>query len=130
MLVLRWAGSDDRRKVFAYKFTAEAIAWPSAPSSRASSSDLSRVDGMTFAFITAGAGFAISALLIHVAGIGAPAEVAPDLAAGEAETRVSTVEALRRIFAVPAPALDRRRAVALALGFYAQVRVRSARLTP
>ena len=75
---------------------------------------------MTFAFVAAGAGFAISAVLIHVAGIGAPSEVAPDLAAGEAEARLGTIEALRRIFAVPALRWTAVVAVALALGFYAQ----------
>src|SRR6478735_2839865 len=83
VLVLRWAGSDDRRKVFAYKFTAEAIGMAVGAFVAGQFVDLSRTDGMTFAFVAAGVGFAISAVLIHVAGIGAPSEVAPDLAAGE-----------------------------------------------
>ncbi|KRF38723.1 MFS transporter [Terrabacter sp. Soil810] len=120
VLVLRWAGSDDRRKVFAYKFTAEAIGMAVGAFVAGQFVDLSRTDGMTFAFVAAGAGFAISAVLIHVAGIGAPSEVAPDLAAGEAETRLGTMEALRRIFAVPALRWTAVVAVALALGFYAQ----------
>jgi len=75
---------------------------------------------MTFAFIAAGAGFALSAVLIHVAGLGAPKEVAADLAADGAEARVGTAEALRRIFAVPALRWTAVVTVALALGFYAQ----------
>src|SRR6478735_6615232 len=102
VLVLRWAGSDDRRKVFAYKFTAEAIGMAVGAFVAGQLVDLSRTDGMTFAFVAAGVGFAISAVLIHGAGIGAPSEVAPDLAAGEAETPTGTMEALRRIFAVRA----------------------------
>jgi MFS family permease len=120
VLVLRWAGSDDRRKVFAYKFTGEAIGMAVGAFVAGQFVDLSRADGMTFAFIAAGAGFAISAVLIHVAGIGAPSEVAPDLAAGGAEARLGTMEALRRIFAVPALRWTAVVAVALALGFYAQ----------
>jgi Na+/melibiose symporter-like transporter len=118
--VLRWAGSDDRRKVFAYKFTAEAIGMAVGAFVAGQLVDLSRTDGMTFAFVAAGVGFAISAVLIHVAGIGAPSEVAPDLAAGEAETPTGTMEALRRIFAVRALRWTALVTVALALGFYAQ----------
>src|SRR6478735_6001811 len=120
VLVLRWAGSDDRRKVFAYKFTAEAIGMAVGAFVAGQLVDLSRPDGMTFAFVAAGVGFAISAVLIHGAGIGAPSEVAPDLAAGEAETPTGTMEALRRIFAVRALRWTAIVTVALALGFYAQ----------
>ncbi|GAB3879185.1 MFS transporter [Terrabacter terrigena] len=120
VLVLRWAGSEDRRKVFAYKFTAEAIGMAVGAFVAGQFVDLARPDGMTTAFVAAGAGFGLSAAIIHLAGIGAPAEVTPDLAAGEAEQRLSTVEALRRIFAVPALRWTAVVAVALALGFYAQ----------
>src|SRR6476469_1349841 len=107
VLVLRWAGSDDRRKVFAYKFTAEAIGIAVGAFVAGQLVDLSRTDGMTFAFVAAGVGFAISAVLI-------------DLAAGEAETPTGTMEALRRIFAVRALRWTAIVTVALALGFYAQ----------
>ena len=120
VLVLRWAGGDDRRKVFAYKFTGEAIGMAVGAFVAGQFVDLSRADGMTFAFVAAGVGFALSAAIIHVAGIGAPAELAPDLAAGHAESRPGTLEALRRIFAVPALRWTAVVAVALALGFYAQ----------
>src|SRR3954468_20691466 len=120
VLVLRWARSTDRRKVFAYKFTAESIGMAVGAFVAGQLVDLSNADGMTFAFLAAGAGFALSAVLIHVAGLGAPKEVAADLAVDGAEARVGTAEALRRIFAVPALRWTAVVAVALALGFYAQ----------
>ena len=120
VLVLRWVDGTDRRKVFAYKFTGEAIGMAVGAFVAGFVVDLSRADGMTFAFIAAGAGFAISAALIHVAGIGAPTAVPTDLAAGDAETRVGTLEGLRRIFAVPALRWTALVTVTLALGFYAQ----------
>ena len=120
VLVLRWTPSDDRRKVFAYKFTGEAIGMAVGAFVAGQFVDLDRADGMVFAFSAAGLGFAVSAALIHVAGIGAPNDLAPELAAGEAEMRLGTMDALRRIFAVPALRWTAVVAVALALGFYAQ----------
>jgi MFS family permease len=120
VLVLRWTPSDERRKVFAYKFTGEAIGMAVGAFVAGQFVDLDRTDGMDFAFVAAGLGFAVSALLIHVAGIGAPTDLAPELAAGEAETRLSTMDAIRRIFAVPALRWTAVVAVTLALGFYAQ----------
>lgn len=120
VLVLRWAGHHDRRKVFAYKFTAESIGMAVGAFVAGQLIDLSRVDGMTLAFVAAGVGFALSAGIIRVAGIGAPADAEVEVAAGEAEPRVSTVEALRRVFAVPALRWAAVVTVTLALGFYAQ----------
>ena len=120
VLVLRWAGHADRRKVFAYKFTAEAIGMAVGAFVAGQLVDLHRTDGMTLAFVAAGVGFALSALIIRVAGIGAPSEVDADVAPAEAEARVSTLEALRRVFAVPALRWVAVVTVALALGFYAQ----------
>ncbi len=120
VLVLRWAGSADRRKVFAYKFTGEAIGMAVGAFVAGQFVDLSRSDGMVFAFIAAGLGFAISSGLIWVAGIGAPAQVEADVAPDEAESRVSTIDAMRRVFAIPALRWTALVAVTLALGFYAQ----------
>ncbi|MEO7447229.1 MAG: MFS transporter [Humibacillus sp.] len=123
VLVLRWTPTADRRKVFAYKFTGEAIGMAVGAFVAGQLVDLDRPDGMVFAFIAAGLGFAVSAAIIHVAGIGAPSEDAAEFAAGAAgaaEARVGTMEALRRIFAVPALRWTAVVAVALALGFYAQ----------
>ena len=120
VLVLRWVSGTDRRRVFAYKFTGEAIGMAIGAFVAGYVIDLGRPDGMTFAFVTAAVGFAISAVLIHVAGIGAPRTVDTDVAAGDAEAPVSTLEGLRRIFAVPALRWTAVVTVALALGFYAQ----------
>ncbi|MCU1538928.1 MAG: major facilitator superfamily 1 [Humibacillus sp.] len=120
VLVLRWTPTAERRKVFAYKFTAEAIGMAVGAFVAGQFVDLDRPDGMVFAFLTAGLGFAVSAAIIHVAGIGAPSEDAAEVAAGLTEARVGTGEALRRIFAVPALRWTAVVAVALALGFYAQ----------
>jgi MFS family permease len=126
VLVLRWTPTADRRKVFAYKFTGEAVGMAVGAFVAGQFVDLDRPDGMVFAFVAAGVGFAVSAAIIHVAGMGAPAEGAADDVAGVAgvtgavEVRISTMEALRRIFAVPALRWAAVVAVALALGFYAQ----------
>src|SRR6476659_4907780 len=86
VLVLRWTRSDDRRKVFAYKCTGEAIGMAVGAFVAGLFVDLDRTDGMVFAFLAAGVGFAVSAALVHVAGIGAPTHLAAELEAGQAET--------------------------------------------
>ena len=120
MLVLRWVAPEERRKVFAYKFTAEAVGMAIGAFVAGMFVDLSRPDGMRMAFATAGAGFVVSAVLIYLAGLGAPVEVPSDLSAGDAETHIGTLDGLRRIFAVPALRWTAVVTVALALGFYAQ----------
>jgi len=120
VLVLRWAGTADRRKVFAYKFTAEAIGMAVGAFVAGQLVDLSRPDGMVFAFVAAGLGFAVSAAIIWLAGLGAPGVTESDVTAGGAEARVGTMEAFRRVFAVPALRWTALVTVTLALGFYAQ----------
>ncbi len=120
VLVLRWVGPEERRKIFAYKFTAEAVGMAIGAFVAGMFVDLSRPDGMTMAFATAGAGFVVSAVLMYLAGLGAPTADSSDLAAGAAETQLSTLDGLRRIFAVPALRWTAVVTVALALGFYAQ----------
>ncbi|MEO6996879.1 MAG: MFS transporter [Terracoccus sp.] len=120
VLVLRWVGPEERRKVFAYKFTGEAVGMAIGAFVAGMFVDLSRSDGMNMAFATAGAGFVVSAVLIYLAGLGAPTQALSDLSAGDAETRIGTLDGLRRIFAVPALRWTAVVTVALALGFYAQ----------
>ncbi|WP_083283288.1 MFS transporter [Humibacillus sp. DSM 29435] len=120
VLVLRWVEPEERRKIFAYKFTAEAVGMAIGAFVAGMFVDLSRPDGMAMAFATAGAGFVVSAVLIYLAGLGAPSAISSDLAAGDAENRLSTLDGLRRIFAVPALRWTAVVTVALALGFYAQ----------
>ena len=120
VLVLRWVGTADRRKVFAYKFTGEAIGIATGAFAAGYFVDLGRTDGMTFAFIGAAAGFAVSAGIIHVTGLRAPRSVEADLAADGAQSPAGTKEALRLIWAVPALRWTALVTVTLALGFYAQ----------
>lgn len=120
VLVLRWVGTTDRRKVFAYKFTGEAIGIAAGAFAAGYFVDLDRTDGMTWAFVGAAAGFALSAGIIHLAGLGAPRSVEADLDADAAEPHLGTREALRRIWAVPALRWTALITVTLALGFYAQ----------
>jgi MFS family permease len=120
VLVLRWVGAADRRKVFAYKFTGEAIGIAVGAFAAGYFVDLARTDGMVWAFVGAAAGFAVSAAIVHLAGLRAPRSVEADVDADLAEARVGTREALRRIWAVPALRWTALVTVTLALGFYAQ----------
>lgn len=120
VLVLRWVDTADRRKVFAYKFTGEAIGIAVGAFAAGYFVDLARANGMTWAFVGAAAGFLLSAGLIRVAGVGAPRLAATDVDTDRATTHISAVEALRRIWAVPALRWTALITVTLALGFYAQ----------
>ena len=98
VLVLRWVGGHDRRRVFAWLFTGGAL-------------------GMAAGAFAAG--FAVSALLIALAGYRAPRASAYDLGEDPLPARTGLV-ALRAIWAVPALRWTAVVTVALALGFYAQ----------
>ncbi len=130
VLVLRWTPSDDRRKVFAYKFTGEAIGMAVGAFVAGQFVDLDRADGMVLAFVAAGLGFAVSAALVHVAGLGAPADLAPELAAGRGRDAAAHARGAAAHLRRAGTALDRggcRRAGARLLR---AVRVRPARLRP
>lgn len=124
VLVLRWVGGSDRRRVFAWQFTGQALGMAVGAFVAGYVVDLDRADGMWPAFATAGAGFVISALLLVAAGLqrwGAP--VRADDVAGPAHQGVgpgSPRQALRAIWAIPALRWTALVTVTLALGFYAQ----------
>lgn len=124
VLVLRWVGDADRRRVFAWVFTAGALGMAIGAFAAGFVVDLSRTDGMTPAFLLAAAGFALSALLIGLAGSRFAGYRGPQPAAYElgqgALPAVSGVAALRAIWAVPALRWTAVVTIALALGFYAQ----------
>ena len=124
VLVLRWVGGgEDRRRVFAWQFTGQALGMAVGAFAAGYMVDLDRVDGMWPAFATASAGFVLSALLISAAGRGAPAGESDELAAeaaAEASGRVAAGTALRLIWASPALRWTALVTVTLALGFYAQ----------
>ncbi len=117
VLVLRWVGSEDRRRVFALQFTGMAVGMAVGAFAAGYLVDLTRVDGMWPAFATASAGFLLSAGLIGLAGRGAPAD---EVAAPEDATSASVGTAMRVILATPALRWTAIITVTLALGFYAQ----------
>ncbi|MDF2146150.1 MFS transporter [Knoellia sp. p5-6-4] len=124
VLVLRWVGGGaDRRRVFAWQFTGQALGMAVGAFAAGYMVDLDRADGMWPAFTTAAAGFVVSALLILLAGRGAPAVADEQLgveAAAESSGRVAARTALRLIWANPALRWTALVTVTLALGFYAQ----------
>jgi MFS family permease len=124
VLVLRWVGGgEDRRRVFAWQFTGQALGMAVGAFVAGYMVDLDRTDGMWPAFATAAAGFVLSALLILAAGRGAPGLGVDELAAeaaAEASGKVAARAALRLIWANPALRWTALVTVTLALGFYAQ----------
>ncbi|MFC9919946.1 MFS transporter [Agromyces binzhouensis] len=122
VLALQWSSSDDRRKVFAYKFTGEALGMAAGAFIAGLLVDLDRHDGLDVGFLMAAAGFAVSSAIIAIAGRGAPEPV--DFASDPTGS-ITAVEArsrgiLRIIFATPALRWTAIVTITLALGFYAQ----------
>ncbi|RXZ48310.1 MFS transporter [Agromyces binzhouensis] len=122
VLALQWSSSDDRRKVFAYKFTGEALGMAAGAFIAGLLVDLDRHDGLDVGFLMAAAGFAVSSAIIAIAGRGAPVPV--DFASDPTGS-ITAVEArsrgiLRIIFATPALRWTAIVTITLALGFYAQ----------
>ena len=68
VLALRWSSSDDRRRVFAYKFTAESLGMAAGAFLAGLIVDLTRLDGLNAGFLMAAAGFVLSSIVIAVAG--------------------------------------------------------------
>lgn len=124
VLVLRWVGGgEDRRRVFAWQFTGQALGMAVGAFVAGYMVDLDSIHGMWPAFATAAAGFVVSAVLILAAGHGAPAPARDELsaeAAAEASGKVAATTALRLIWASPALRWTALVTVTLALGFYAQ----------
>jgi MFS family permease len=122
VLVLRWVGGSDRRRVFAWQFTGQAIGMAIGAFAAGYVVDLGRESGMWPAFAAAAAGFLLSAALLLLAGRGAPRLPVGDPELGDvgAPRGAGTREALRTIWAVPALRWTALVTVTLALGFYAQ----------
>ncbi|GAA1762558.1 MFS transporter [Agromyces humatus] len=68
VLALNWSSSDDRRKVFAYKFTGEALGMAAGAFLAGLVVDLDRADGLDIGFIMAACGFVLSSAIIALAG--------------------------------------------------------------
>jgi Na+/melibiose symporter-like transporter len=120
VLVLRWVGMADRRKVFAYKFTGEAVGMGIGAYVAGFLVDLSRTDGLDLGFVTAAAGFVISSTIIWAIGVRAETHPESDIVSEDAAASSSPLQALRVIFGSPALRWTAVITVALALGFYAQ----------
>lgn len=88
VLALNWSSSDDRRKVFAYKFTGEALGMAAGAFLAGLVVDLDRADGLDVGFAMAAAGFVISSGIIALAGrlsrAGEPGEFGGVRSAGRA----------------------------------------------
>ncbi len=118
VLVLRWVASEDRRRVFAWQFTGQALGMAVGAFAAGYMVNLRSADGMWPAFTTAAVGFVLSGLLLLLAGRGAPTcDALPS--AGPAG-RTGSGAAIRLIFATPALRWTAVVTIALALGFYAQ----------
>ncbi|KQU66443.1 MFS transporter [Phycicoccus sp. Root101] len=127
VLVLRWVGGHDRRRVFAWQFTGQALGMAVGAFAAGYVVDLDRTDGMWPAFATAAVGFLASAALLLVAGMprwgtapGATADATDGSGAPEPVRSAGPREALRAIWAIPALRWTALITVTLALGFYAQ----------
>ncbi|HEX5969496.1 MAG TPA: MFS transporter [Intrasporangium sp.] len=119
VLVLRWVADRERRKVFAYKFTGEAIGMAIGAFVAGHLVDLSRADGLDVGFLTAALGFVVSSAIIGSAGVRATTHPESGLdTTGASPGR--PIDALRTIFANPALRWTAVITVSLALGFYAQ----------
>jgi len=68
VLALNWSSSDDRRKVFAYKFTGEALGMAAGAFLAGLVVDLDRADGLDIGFLMAAGGFVLSSAIIALAG--------------------------------------------------------------
>ncbi len=117
VLVLRWVGSQDRRRVFALVFTGSSVGMAIGAFTAGYLVDLERTSGMWPAFATAAIGFLLSAALIALAGRGAPAD---EVVAPEDAPSASTGSAIKVILTTPALRWTALITVTLALGFYAQ----------
>ena len=119
VLVLRWVSTADRRRTFAYKFTGEALGMAAGAYIAGHLVDLRDPQGLDVGFLTAAAGFAISSLIIGLAGRGAGVHPGSDIVT-DVSVPASPRESLRLVFASPALRWTAVVTVTLALGFYAQ----------
>jgi MFS family permease len=117
VLVLRWVDGGDRRRIFAYKFTGEALGMAAGAYVAGHLVNLNDIDGLDIGFLTAAAGFTISSLIIAFAGRGADLHAGSD---ADVDARPSARGSMRAVFATPALRWTAVVTVTLALGFYAQ----------
>ncbi|HET8768672.1 MAG TPA: MFS transporter [Pedococcus sp.] len=124
VLVLRWVGGGNRRKVFAWQFTGQSLGMAVGAFAAGYVVDLHRESGMWPAFATAAAGFVVSAGLILLAGArrwgSVDSQPVADATLEQPVRSPGVRQAWRLIWAVPALRWTALVTVTLALGFYAQ----------
>jgi len=120
VLVLRWVGSADRRRVFAWQFTGSSVGMAIGALLAAQVVDLHDEDGMWPSFAMAATGFLLSAGLLALAGRRAGDASAAGSDRSSTATGASSLVALRAMASVPALRWFAAVTVTLALGFYAQ----------
>ncbi len=132
VLILRWVGSQDRRKVFAWQFTASSVGMAVGALLAAQVVDLKTPAGMVPAFVIATMGFGVSALLVALAGRGAQREHESvesvdgvDVVDGSSADRprsgsASVAATVRMLWAVPGIRWVAVVTTLVTLGFYAQ----------
>ena len=123
VLVLRWVGTDDRRRVFAWVFTGQALGMALGAVAAGSFVDLNRSDGMAMSFYAAATGLAVAAMLVALAGWRMP-EVAPDAELDPDRARAPEglrgLAVLRLLWQSRPLRWTALVTISLALGFYAQ----------
>lgn len=120
VLVLRWVGSADRRRVFAWQFTGSSVGMAIGALLAAQVVDLHDEDGMWPSFAMAATGFLLSAGLLALAGRRAGDASTAGCDRSSTATSASSLVALRAMASVPALRWLAAVTVTLALGFYAQ----------
>ncbi len=134
VLVLRWVGGSDRRRVFAWQFTGQALGMAVGAFAAGYVVDLDRTNGMWPAFATAGAGFLISAALLVVAGMPrwgtAPGRVRGRVGCRRGRSLGEPPRGAARHLGHPGAALDRPRHGDPGAGVLRPVRVGPAGLRP
>jgi MFS family permease len=118
VLVLDRVSGDDRRTVFAWLASGQALGMGVGAFAAGYLVDLHRVDGMQPAFATAASGFAVSALLVAAAARGVNDITNPRVAVPAAPGE--TAAAMRLVGRSPALRWAAVLTTALALAFYAQ----------
>ncbi len=120
VLILRWVGSADRRRVFAWQFTASSVGMAIGALLSAQVVNLDEPHGLWPSFVMAAVGFLLSAALIAAAGRGSSDAAARDLEAEQLLPAMGFMVSVRAVASVPALRWVGLVTVLIALGFYAQ----------
>ncbi len=120
VLILRWVGSQDRRRVFAWQFTGLALGMAIGALVSSQFVNLDHEHGMAPSFLMAATGFVLSGALIAWAGHGASDAAGMEVEPASGAMPMGFLPSLRVVAAVPALRWVGLVTVLIALGFYAQ----------